>query len=208
MLALVDFSTSNHSNQWNSIEKSSSNTEGNAIRPLPCTRGVIKHGRDRNSFSSVYERGSQARKESQFVLFRIREWFSSTEGIVICELPCTRGVIKPGRNRNSSSSVFERGSQARKGSQTVLFRIREGLSSTEGITNRSLSYPRRTLNRGSTFLLSTVLGQRTVSLGILSQSYFHGTHHSNFVNRRVSISYLQKFESKFINSISSCRIIR
>ena len=186
----------------------------------------IKHGRKCNSSSSVYERGYQARKRSQFVLFRIREGLSSTEGIairslpyprgvlkntegiVICELPCTRGVIKPGRNRNSSSSVFERGSQARKGSQTVLFRIREGLSSTEGITNRSLSYPRRTLNRGSTFLLSTVFGQRTVSLGILSQSYFHGTHHSNFVNRRVSISYLQKFESKFINSISSCRIIR
>ena len=114
MLALVDFSTSNHSNQWNSIEKSSSNTEGNAIRPLPCTRGVIKHGRDRNSFSSVYERGSQARKESQFVLFRIREGFSSTEGITNRSLSYPRGALKHGRDHKPFSFVSEKDSQPGK----------------------------------------------------------------------------------------------
>lgn len=147
------------------VREGLSSTEEIAIRSLPCTRGVSRHGRNRNS-----------------CLFRIREGFSSTEGIVICELPCT-----------------ERGYQAGKESQFVLFRIREGFSSTEGITNPVLFRIREGLSstEGITIVLFRIReglstgevlffcprfsGQRTVSLGILSQSYFHGTHHSNFV---------------------------
>lgn len=186
----------------------------------------IKHGRKCNSSSSVYERGYQARKRSQFVLFRVREGLSSTEGIairslpypergspstegiVICELPCTR-----------------RGYQAGKESQFVLFRIREGFSSTEGITNRSLSYPRGALKHGRDHNRSLSVSEKDSQPGKYFSSVhgFRPTHcftrHTkstyftvltpqSFVNRRVSISYLQKFESKFINSISSCRIIR
>ncbi len=78
------------------------------------SRRFIKHGRHCSFIFSVFEKGSQQRKEPHFILFRAREGLSTTEGSTFRSLPCSRRALNYG-----TSQIF------------VLFRARKKFSTTE-----------------------------------------------------------------------------
>ena len=78
------------------------------------------------------DKGSQRRKGEKGETFRVRQGLSTTEGRKKGDFPCPTRALNDGREKKASPSVSDRGSQRRKGEKSEFFRVRQGLSTTEG----------------------------------------------------------------------------
>ena len=94
------------------------------------------------------DKGSQRRKGEKGETFRVRQGLSTTEGRKKGDFPCPTRALNDGREKKARPSVFDKGSQRRKGEKKVTFRVRQGLSTTEGRKKRALPCPIEALNDG------------------------------------------------------------